>query len=28
MIAVVRDENIRAGECLMLCYASGNRDER
>ncbi len=25
--AVVRGQAIRAGECLMLCYASGNRDE-
>jgi len=25
--AVVRDARIRAGDCLMLCYASGNRDE-
>ncbi len=25
--AVVREKTIRAGECLMLCYASGNRDE-
>ena len=25
--AVIRGQTIRAGDCLMLCYASGNRDE-